>query len=120
VTETLDAIRKLEAMVAQASGIALRYGSLYGPGTSLARDGEVVELVAARKFPIVGNGAGIWSFIDVEDAGVSMMTQARGSSNAKARREFGWRLRYPSWREGFRAGFVSELSFGSGDAALRV
>jgi nucleoside-diphosphate-sugar epimerase len=32
---------------------------------------------------------------------VSLMTQARGSSNAKARRELGWAPRYPSWRDGF-------------------
>ena len=32
-----------------------------------------------------------------------MMTQIRGSSNAKAKRELGWEPRYPSWREGFRA-----------------
>lgn len=32
---------------------------------------------------------------------VSLMTEARGSSNAKARRELGWAPRYPSWRDGF-------------------
>ena len=32
-----------------------------------------------------------------------MMTEGRGFSNAKAKRELGWKLRYPSWREGFRA-----------------
>src|SRR5215211_2854344 len=32
---------------------------------------------------------------------VAMMTDARGASNAKAKREFGWQPRYPSWREGF-------------------
>jgi nucleoside-diphosphate-sugar epimerase len=31
----------------------------------------------------------------------SLMTEARGSSNAKARRELGWAPRYPSWRDGF-------------------
>jgi hypothetical protein len=31
------------------------------------------------------------------------MTQLRGASNAKAKRELGWTLRYPSWREGFAA-----------------
>jgi nucleoside-diphosphate-sugar epimerase len=31
-----------------------------------------------------------------------MMTQGRGFSNAKAKRELGWELRYPSWRQGFR------------------
>jgi 2-alkyl-3-oxoalkanoate reductase len=34
---------------------------------------------------------------------VAYMTTARGSSNAKARKELGWTLRYPSWRDGFRA-----------------
>jgi nucleoside-diphosphate-sugar epimerase len=34
---------------------------------------------------------------------VVMMTQGRGFSNAKAKRELGWTLRYPSWRDGFRA-----------------
>ena len=33
--------------------------------------------------------------------GVSLMTKARGSSNAKARRELGWEPRHPSWRQGF-------------------
>ena len=36
--------------------------------------------------------------------GVTMMTKIRGSSNAKAKRELGWMLRYPSWRKGFRDG----------------
>ena len=38
------------------------------------------------------------------DVAVTMMTEGRGFSNAKAKRELGWRLRYPSWREGFRDG----------------
>ena len=38
------------------------------------------------------------------DAAVTMMTEGRGFSNAKARRELGWELRYPSWRQGFREG----------------
>jgi nucleoside-diphosphate-sugar epimerase len=33
---------------------------------------------------------------------VGMMTEGRGFSNAKAKRELGWELRYPSWRQGFR------------------
>ena len=35
---------------------------------------------------------------------VSMMTKIRGSSNAKAKRELGWRPAYPTWRVGFREG----------------
>ena len=37
------------------------------------------------------------------EAGVMLGTDARGASNAKAKRELGWRLRYPSWRQGFAA-----------------
>ena len=40
----------------------------------------------------------------IGEHGVSLMTKVRGSSNAKAKRELGWELRYPSWREGFRTG----------------
>ena len=35
-----------------------------------------------------------------------MMTEARGASNAKAQKELGWTLRYPSWRDGFPAAFT--------------
>jgi nucleoside-diphosphate-sugar epimerase len=37
---------------------------------------------------------------------VTMMTEGRGFSNAKAKRELGWELRYPSWRQGFREGLA--------------
>ena len=33
------------------------------------------------------------------------MTEIRGASNAKAKRELGWTLRYPSWRQGFPAAY---------------
>ena len=35
------------------------------------------------------------------EAAVVMATESRGASNAKAKRELGWTLRYPSWRQGF-------------------
>ena len=38
------------------------------------------------------------------EATVVIMTEVRGASNAKAKRELGWELRYPSWRQGFREG----------------
>jgi 2-alkyl-3-oxoalkanoate reductase len=41
------------------------------------------------------------------DAAVMMGTESRGASNAKAKRELGWTLRYPSWREGFVAAYTS-------------
>ena len=37
------------------------------------------------------------------EVAVTMMTEGRGFSNAKAKRELGWKLRYPSWRQGFKA-----------------
>jgi len=69
--ETLAAIRHLEEAVLGArwtEGIVLRYGAFYGPGTSLTPGGEQFELVRRRKFPLVGDGGGVWSFIHVADA----------------------------------------------------
>jgi nucleoside-diphosphate-sugar epimerase len=162
--QTLKSIRRLEATVAGLAdmvGVVLRYGSFYGPGTSLGAGGDMLEMVRRRRLPVIGGGAGIWSFIHMDDvaqvtrlaveggpagvynvvdddpaevsvwlpelaraigakppfrlpawvgrlaigeAGVSMMTRGRGSSNAKARRTWDWRLVHPSWREGFRRG----------------
>jgi nucleoside-diphosphate-sugar epimerase len=67
---SLEAIRHLERAVLDAAdleGIALRYASFYGPGTGVARDGDIVEMVAKRKLPIVGDGAGVWSFVHIDD-----------------------------------------------------
>lgn len=69
--KSLAAIQKLESLVMNASGITgtiLRYGSLYGPGTSISPQGEIVRLVRQHKFPVIGTGGGVWSFIHVEDA----------------------------------------------------
>jgi nucleoside-diphosphate-sugar epimerase len=159
---TLDAIRYLEEAVTGADwveGIVLRYGGFYGPGTSLdGGDSEHVVSIRGRKFPVVGNGRGVWSFVHIVDAAEAtvaaiergprgiynvvddepaavadwlpaaaaalgakpprhvprwlgrmlageaatvMMTEVRGASNAKAKRELDWQLRHPSWREGF-------------------
>jgi nucleoside-diphosphate-sugar epimerase len=80
--KSLAAIRHLEEAVREADDIqalALRYGFLYGPGTSIGADGEVVELVRKRQMPIVGNGAGVWSFIHIDDlARATMAAVSRG------------------------------------------
>jgi 2-alkyl-3-oxoalkanoate reductase len=68
---THAAILHLEAAVTGAEGVegvALRYGGFYGPGTSLTRDSELADAIRKRRFPIVGSGAGVWSFVHVEDA----------------------------------------------------
>ncbi len=61
--ETITAMADLDKSVTEAGGIALRYGSFYGE-----EDSALVSAVRAGKFPIVGNGAGVWSFVHVEDA----------------------------------------------------
>ncbi len=57
-------------------GIALRYGFLYGPGTWFAPDGDVAQQVRQQKFPIVGNGEGVWSWIHIEDAAIATVAAA--------------------------------------------
>lgn len=158
---TLAAIRYLEDKVCSTTfleALALRYGMFYGPGTAIGKGGVVLKMARKRRFPIIGGGGGVWSFIHVLDAaratvaaisrgapgiynivddeparvatwlpalaraveakppyriphwmgelmigkgGVSMMTQVRGCSNAKAKRELNWTPIYPSWRIGF-------------------
>ena len=49
-------------------GLVLRYGQFYGPGTYYAPDGHLGREVIRRRFPIVGPGTGIFSFLHVEDA----------------------------------------------------
>lgn len=67
----LKAIRHLESAVLQASGIeglVLRYGSFYGPGNAIGENGAVVEQLRHRRFPVIGGGTGVWSFIHIDDA----------------------------------------------------
>ncbi len=144
-------------------GLVLRYGGFYGPGTaiSLAPDAVMAAPIRKRRFPIVGDGGGVWSHIHIEDAAAAtaaavehgepgiynivddepapvrewlpvlasaldakpprrvprwlarlaagematlMMTEVRGASNQKAKRELGWKPAYASWRQGFAQG----------------
>jgi nucleoside-diphosphate-sugar epimerase len=68
---TVHALRHLETAVLgleDLEGVVLRYGGFYGPGTSLGDGGSMVEGVRKRQLPIVGDGAGVTSFLHVEDA----------------------------------------------------
>jgi nucleoside-diphosphate-sugar epimerase len=67
VRETLAAILRLEQVTTSAGGIALRYGGFYGPGTGFQPGGDQWEMIKQRKFPIVGDGGGVWSFAHIED-----------------------------------------------------
>ncbi len=160
-TKSLAAIRYVEDKARSTTFLdvlALRYGFFYGPGTAIGKGGAIFKMTRQRRFPIIGGGGGVWSFIHVLDAaraavaaisrgapgvynivddepakvaiwlpalaraveakppyniphwlgelmigegGVSIMTQIRGGSNAKAKRELNWAPIYPSWRVGF-------------------
>jgi 2-alkyl-3-oxoalkanoate reductase len=52
-------------------GAVLRYGFFYGPGTSYAADGSIAADVRRRRFPVIGSGSGVFSFIHVEDAAMA-------------------------------------------------
>lgn len=71
VRRTLEAILYLEKVVLHTEGIdgtVLRYGSFYGPGTSLSEGGFQLERIHRRLFPLVGKGTGVTSFIHIDDA----------------------------------------------------
>lgn len=163
VVEALLHLEEGVTTIEWGEGLVLRYGGFYGPGTSvsLAPDAQMAAAIRKRRFPIVGRGDGVFSFVHIEDAAAAtavavergqpgiynvvddepaparewlsvlasalgakpprriprwlarlaagematlMMTEARGASNEKAKRELGWQLRYPSWRQGFAQG----------------
>jgi nucleoside-diphosphate-sugar epimerase len=144
-------------------GLVLRYGGFYGPGTaiSLAPDAQMAAPIRKRRFPIIGDGGGVFSHVQIDDAAAAtvvavergqpgiynivddepapvrewlpalasalgakpprriprwlgrlaageaatiMLTEGRGASNERAKRELGWTPRYPSWRQGFAQG----------------
>jgi nucleoside-diphosphate-sugar epimerase len=162
LNDAARAVDSLERQVQDAGGVVLRYGFFYGPGTQMAPDGFLAELVRKRRLPVIGSGAARWSFIHIDDAAaatvaalsrthsgpavynivddepaavtewlpvyaaalgakppfhvpvwlgrlgggvaaVSGMTEQRGASNAKAKRELGWAPAHASWRDGFRS-----------------
>jgi len=65
-------------------GVVLRYGFFYGPGTYYAPDGSIAEQVRRRRFPIVGKGEGITSYVHLRDAAsatVAALERGRGIYN---------------------------------------
>jgi nucleoside-diphosphate-sugar epimerase len=156
-------VERVVPAIEWGEGLVLRYGGFYGPGTSVSRDPDAIFAAPIRKrrFPIIGDGGGVWSHIHIDDAAAAtaaavergeagvynivdddpapvrewlpglasalgakpprriprwlgrlvagetatvMMTEARGSTNEKAKRELGWEPRYASWRQGFAHG----------------
>ena len=69
--QSFEAIVHLERAVVGADwteGVVLRYGGFYGPGTNMGRGGEMVDMVRKRRFPLIGQAGGVWSFVHIEDA----------------------------------------------------
>jgi nucleoside-diphosphate-sugar epimerase len=61
-----EAVRTIE----WGEGLVLRYGAFYGPGTGfrLAPDAVMTAPIRKRRFPLIGDGGGVWSFVHIEDA----------------------------------------------------
>jgi 2-alkyl-3-oxoalkanoate reductase len=88
MSQTLGAIRKLEQLVTSAQGmtsIVLRYGGFYGSGTSMGEGGEFLEMIRQRKLPIFGDGAGVWSFLHIDDAATAAAGHRTGSRGSVQR-----------------------------------
>jgi nucleoside-diphosphate-sugar epimerase len=62
----------------ELEGVVLRYGHLYGPGTVYSATSETAEQVRKRRFPIVGSGEGIFSFVHVTDAAEAAVCAVEG------------------------------------------
>jgi nucleoside-diphosphate-sugar epimerase len=70
-SHSVAAVRQLEDTVTRADGIeglVLRYGFFYGPGTAYASDGSLAAMVRKRRFPVLGRGDGVFSYIHIDDA----------------------------------------------------
>jgi 2-alkyl-3-oxoalkanoate reductase len=81
-----DAVRMIDEMeravvgAEDLEGLVLRYGWFYGPGTYFGEDGSMTADVRRRRFPVIGSGAGLWSFIHVDDAaGATVAALERGA-----------------------------------------
>ena len=75
------ALRELERSVLQTPGIegvALRYGTFYGPGSAFDEGGTINTLVRRRHYPIAGSGAGTTSFVHVDDAAAATVLALSG------------------------------------------
>lgn len=71
LARAVAAVSELERATLGSEGIrgaVLRYGFFYGPGTAFAAAGWLAADVRRRRFPIIGSGSGVFSFIHVEDA----------------------------------------------------
>ena len=69
----VSALRELESLTAQAGGVVLRFGHLYGPGSIYAPGGSFTRQVQAGKVPLVGGGTSVFSFTHAYDAATAVL-----------------------------------------------
>lgn len=79
--QTYDQVerRVLGASDSAMEGVALRYGFFYGPGTWFTEGGDVANQIREGKYPIVGAGQGVWSWIHIEDAAMATVAALDGA-----------------------------------------
>ena len=68
----LAALIELERLTAQAGGLVLRFGHLYGPGSIYAADGSFTAQVRVGKVPVAGKGSSVFSFTHARDAAAAI------------------------------------------------
>jgi nucleoside-diphosphate-sugar epimerase len=87
VGEAVRALKRMEdhALASGLDAILLRYGAFYGPGTWYAKDGYIWQQAHKRRYPVIGGGPGVYSFIHVDDAAAATIAAlergARGIYN---------------------------------------
>jgi nucleoside-diphosphate-sugar epimerase len=69
----LGALVQSERLTLNAGGVALRFGHLYGPGSSFAADGATPRLIGAGRLPVVGGGTAVFSFVHAADAAAAVV-----------------------------------------------
>ena len=82
---SVEAVRELETATTGTDGlrgVALRYGFVYGPGTSFdPAGGPTAEMVRKRRYPVVGRGGGVFSFVHIDDAARAAVHAVEGDAS---------------------------------------
>ena len=80
IGESAQVAERAETEALQAGGVVLRYGFFGGPGTWYDEHGAVGALVRKRRYPLLGEGAGVHSFIHVDDAAAATVAALHAPS----------------------------------------
>lgn len=78
--EAVRVVEQAEREALAAGGVVLRYGFFGGPGTWYEAEGAVGRLVRKRRYPLIGEGAGVHSFVHVDDAAAATVAALEAPS----------------------------------------